>query len=198
MIESKGVENGHGAQGRNRTTDTVIFSHVLYQLSYLGAGPAQVGRSARRGRYKGSNPHCLEHRPSTPDLWFNANSCAEPLFQRNAVAQRQHAGWLLGGNQYAGEKRLAEMFQPAGKIGQGALIAYIETCPDAAGASDTNKVDSALSMARLHTGFAINAIVENNHSEIGRPLDADGRERTEPHQNFPIACDHGDAPLRLC
>ena len=27
---------GDGAQGRNRTTDTVIFSHVLYQLSYLG------------------------------------------------------------------------------------------------------------------------------------------------------------------
>jgi hypothetical protein len=26
-----------GAQGRNRTTDTVIFSHVLYQLSYLGS-----------------------------------------------------------------------------------------------------------------------------------------------------------------
>ena len=25
-----------GAQGRNRTTDTVIFNHVLYQLSYLG------------------------------------------------------------------------------------------------------------------------------------------------------------------
>jgi hypothetical protein len=33
----------HGAQGRNRTTDTVIFSHVLYQLSYLGAGSAQAG-----------------------------------------------------------------------------------------------------------------------------------------------------------
>ena len=26
----------YGAQGRNRTADTVIFSHVLYQLSYLG------------------------------------------------------------------------------------------------------------------------------------------------------------------
>ncbi len=25
-----------GAQGRNRTVDPVIFSHVLYQLSYLG------------------------------------------------------------------------------------------------------------------------------------------------------------------
>ncbi len=31
-----GVGLQYGAQGRNRTTDTVIFSHVLYQLSYLG------------------------------------------------------------------------------------------------------------------------------------------------------------------
>jgi hypothetical protein len=35
--------NFFGAQGRDRTTDTVIFSHVLYQLSYLGAGPAETG-----------------------------------------------------------------------------------------------------------------------------------------------------------
>ncbi len=34
--------HGDGAQGRIRTTDTVIFSHVLYQLSYLGAH--RVGR----------------------------------------------------------------------------------------------------------------------------------------------------------
>jgi hypothetical protein len=27
----------NGAQGRNRTTDTAIFSRMLYQLSYLGA-----------------------------------------------------------------------------------------------------------------------------------------------------------------
>ncbi len=26
----------YGAQGRNRTTDTAIFSRMLYQLSYLG------------------------------------------------------------------------------------------------------------------------------------------------------------------
>lgn len=51
---------GGGAQGRNRTTDTAIFSRMLYQLSYLGAGPAQKDRSARRGRYKGPNPHCPE------------------------------------------------------------------------------------------------------------------------------------------
>lgn len=35
----------NGAQGRNRTTDTAIFSRMLYQLSYLGA-PAK--RSALR------------------------------------------------------------------------------------------------------------------------------------------------------
>src|ERR1700730_11453435 len=34
------MRKSFGAQGRNRTTDTVIFSHVLYQLSYLGAGLA--------------------------------------------------------------------------------------------------------------------------------------------------------------
>jgi hypothetical protein len=38
-----------GAQGRNRTTDTVIFSHVLYQLSYLGAGPPRGRRRQKRG-----------------------------------------------------------------------------------------------------------------------------------------------------
>ena len=34
---------GNGAQGRNRTTDTAIFSRMLYQLSYLGIRrPAQA------------------------------------------------------------------------------------------------------------------------------------------------------------
>jgi hypothetical protein len=35
-----------GAQGRNRTTDTCIFSAVLYQLSYLGAASADGGMRA--------------------------------------------------------------------------------------------------------------------------------------------------------
>ena len=34
--------DGDGAQGRNRTTDTAIFSRMLYQLSYLGAGPLPI------------------------------------------------------------------------------------------------------------------------------------------------------------
>src|SRR3546814_2857715 len=38
----------NGAQGRNRTTDTMIFSHVLYQLSYLGTrGAVGMGRPKR-------------------------------------------------------------------------------------------------------------------------------------------------------
>ena len=42
------MKRGNGAQGRNRTTDTAIFSRMLYQLSYLGVfflsqrpGPSQ-------------------------------------------------------------------------------------------------------------------------------------------------------------
>ncbi len=31
-----GQSLGDGAQGRDRTTDTAIFSRMLYQLSYLG------------------------------------------------------------------------------------------------------------------------------------------------------------------
>ena len=37
-----------GAQGRNRTADTVIFSHVLYQLSYLGSRERAGGPVERR------------------------------------------------------------------------------------------------------------------------------------------------------
>ena len=37
-----------GAQGRDRTTDTVIFSHVLYQLSYLGIRIDPVARGSER------------------------------------------------------------------------------------------------------------------------------------------------------
>jgi hypothetical protein len=40
-----------GAQGRNRTADTVIFSHVLYQLSYLGSRDAASRPSKRRAPY---------------------------------------------------------------------------------------------------------------------------------------------------
>ena len=41
-----------GAQGRSRTADTVIFSHVLYQLSYLGV--LGISSPARRGTRAGS------------------------------------------------------------------------------------------------------------------------------------------------
>jgi hypothetical protein len=38
-----------GAQGRNRTTDTAIFSRMLYQLSYLGMSRSRwYGPASRR------------------------------------------------------------------------------------------------------------------------------------------------------
>jgi hypothetical protein len=35
-----GADLANGAQGRDRTTDTAIFSRMLYQLSYLGTALA--------------------------------------------------------------------------------------------------------------------------------------------------------------
>ena len=37
-------ESENGAQGRNRTTDTRIFSPLLYQLSYLGPSVRRLVR----------------------------------------------------------------------------------------------------------------------------------------------------------
>ena len=37
-----------GAQGRDRTTDTAIFSRMLYQLSYLGFAEDVAEGSAYR------------------------------------------------------------------------------------------------------------------------------------------------------
>ena len=36
-----------GAQGRNRTTDTAIFSRMLYQLSYLGTARLAIPYAIR-------------------------------------------------------------------------------------------------------------------------------------------------------
>ena len=46
-----------GAQGRDRTTDTAIFSRMLYQLSYLGILRAPE-RRAERAVYSGVGPLC--------------------------------------------------------------------------------------------------------------------------------------------
>ena len=37
-----GFSGENGAQSRNRTSDTAIFSRMLYQLSYLGPGTAEA------------------------------------------------------------------------------------------------------------------------------------------------------------
>ena len=43
-----------GAQNRNRTSDTGIFSPLLYQLSYLGKSQAGTGRLRPDGDAEGA------------------------------------------------------------------------------------------------------------------------------------------------
>jgi hypothetical protein len=47
---------GRGGQGRNRTSDTVIFSHVLYQLSYL-APQERLPKDVQKPEYNMRNSH---------------------------------------------------------------------------------------------------------------------------------------------
>ena len=42
------MNGANGAQGRNRTTDTRIFSPLLYRLSYLGLPSENPRREARK------------------------------------------------------------------------------------------------------------------------------------------------------
>ena len=46
VSESVQIQKVRGAQGRDRTTDTCIFSAVLYQLSYLGVSAAGAAEAA--------------------------------------------------------------------------------------------------------------------------------------------------------
>ena len=75
-----------GAQGRDRTTDTVIFSHVLYQLSYLGPllwGIRRIGSPEQRA---GSlTVATIAVHPFGIDRWTgNTIAFAEP-FQEVAI-----------------------------------------------------------------------------------------------------------------
>src|SRR6476660_2004527 len=133
-----------------------------------------MGQSVKRGRYKGWTPHCPERRPQPLESWIQANSGAEPVLQRDAVAQRKHARRLVGGNLHTGEKHLIETLQAAGKLRQGGLVAHVETGANAAGARNADEIDAALRVAWLHPGLAIDAIVENDDRKILRFLDADG------------------------
>src|SRR5262249_23112168 len=72
-----------GAQGRNRTTDTVIFSHVLYQLSYLG-GHNDPSRLARRRFYRGSGRACPAHEYTALEGNFSARCRPAPIGQNRS------------------------------------------------------------------------------------------------------------------
>ena len=57
-VDSKALKafkiNLYGAQNRNRTSDTGIFSPLLYQLSYLGKSQAGTGRLRPDGDAEGA------------------------------------------------------------------------------------------------------------------------------------------------
>src|SRR5271166_2058868 len=77
-------EKGNGAQGRNRTTDTAIFSRMLYQLSYLGVLP-HVG-ARQEWRLIGAARRLVQTLRNGGSARFpQAKSCAGPRHEYAAV-----------------------------------------------------------------------------------------------------------------
>ena len=70
----------NGAQGRNRTTDTAIFSRMLYQLSYLGV----AGTAANERRLINELSRDCPAEAVWRDLGLVA-AISEPRTDKNAV-----------------------------------------------------------------------------------------------------------------
>ena len=96
-----------GAQGRNRTTDTAIFSRMLYQLSYLGgctpsrrSGSRLIGGlvapcpAQAREQFRAGSPTPFQgapHRAARPSICRSRNCNASrrgPVIEDRAHARR--------------------------------------------------------------------------------------------------------------
>ena len=109
---------GIGAQGRDRTTDTVIFSHVLYQLSYLGAEHRRTAGLVKARGYRGSISACPD-KAKVPRfqrlraLSGGRDRLAEAQLQFHAVLGGKHPRRLVRRDAHAREQRLAERGEQA-------------------------------------------------------------------------------------
>ena len=98
----------NGAQGRNRTTDTVIFSHVLYQLSYLGAEARRTAGLRERAVYRDSVSACPDEASGTGTLACRLHRLAKSQLEFHTILGRQHAWRVVGCDAYAREQGLLQ------------------------------------------------------------------------------------------
>ncbi len=124
-------------------------------------------------------------------------SAAEPGFEVDPVARRQHARRLVGADRDAGEQGRRRLADAAGEIAQPQFVGDIEDLLDAAGARHRGQLDRRLGVARLHAGLGVMAVVEHRDREVRRPLHPDRRQCPQPHQHLAVPGDHQDAPPRL-
>ena len=87
-IKPKEISVLDGAQGRNRTTDTRIFSPLLYQLSYLAVKGILAGRVDYARRVQKVPPRRLRDK-STPSCLSLRYRCvrSSPVFSATRVIE---------------------------------------------------------------------------------------------------------------
>ena len=79
----------YGALGRNRTTDTVIFSHMLYLLSYQGTMAMRKGLEPSTSSVTGWHSNQLNYR--TIYGGNNRARTCDPLLVRQMLSQLSYA-----------------------------------------------------------------------------------------------------------
>jgi hypothetical protein len=88
MLRSAWRSAGNGAQGRDRTTDTVIFSHVLYQLSYLGAETRRTAGKNEAGGVIEAQCGTVQNGRSRRDTMIFSGARAQPRPSSGALLPR--------------------------------------------------------------------------------------------------------------
>src|SRR4051794_14691753 len=94
-----GAGKANGAQGRNRTTDTAIFSRMLYQLSYLASRNSPKGLSSGRFIVGSGGPvHllCLTSTSNPAPPWVRARPVLAPSGERGFPVRRKRLTGTMG------------------------------------------------------------------------------------------------------
>ena len=118
------------------------------------------------------------------------------MLDRDTIAARDNALLIVGIDASVDEQRPLPGMKHGAKITRARQIGH-RFDAEVTGYRRRGEIDAGLGGARLHAARAVVAVVEADDREVLRLFDADGGERTQRHQNIPVAGHDQHALVRL-